>query len=105
MLWLVLQFILLALVIIVAGSYLARFADAIGELTGLGGSLAGFVLLAAAALRMGAFNLAIGNIFGGNSFNMAIFVVLDFFSPEPLLRAPSLTLRVTILPVARSIAS
>ena len=30
---------------------------------------------------MGAFDLAVGNLFGSNSFNMVIFVALDLAKP------------------------
>ena len=38
------QFAILAVVIIAAGMILTKCADAIGELTGLGGSLSGMIL-------------------------------------------------------------
>ena len=45
MIWL--QFLAAALVIVFAGSRLARYGDMLGEKTGLGRSWAGLVLLAA----------------------------------------------------------
>ena len=44
MLWI--QFVVSALVIILAGSRLSRYGDIIAEKTGLGGSLVGVVLMA-----------------------------------------------------------
>jgi cation:H+ antiporter len=38
-----------------------------------------------AAVRMGAFDLALGSIFGSNSFNMVLLVPLDLVQPGPLL--------------------
>lgn len=35
-----------------------------------------------AAVRIGALDLAVGNLFGSNSFNMVIFVVLDLATPS-----------------------
>jgi len=34
-----------------------------------------------AAVRMGAFDLAVGNLFGSNAFNMAIFFAIDLAQP------------------------
>jgi cation:H+ antiporter len=45
-----------------------------------------------AALRLGAINLAIGNIFGSNMFNMLVLAIDDlFYAPGPLLAAVSPT--------------
>ena len=79
-----------------AAPSLARTADELARVTGLGGTFVGTTLVAAttslpeivtttAALRMGAVNLAIGNVFGSNTFNMVILSVADLFSPEPIL--------------------
>lgn len=40
-----------------------------------------------AALRLGAYDLAIGNVFGSNSFNIAMLAVLDVVRAGPLLKA------------------
>ena len=40
-----------------------------------------------AAVRLGAFDLAIGNTFGSNAFNMVLFVPLDAFHEGPLFAA------------------
>ena len=37
------------------------------------------------ALRLGAYDLAIGNVFGSNSFNIAMLAVLDVVQAGPLL--------------------
>ena len=85
---LIIQFVALAAVIVVAGSFLARFADLIGERTGMGRSLAGLVLLATAtslpelmvscsAGYLGAGDMAAGNLFGSSLYNLAILAVLD----------------------------
>jgi cation:H+ antiporter len=90
MLLLFAQFLALAAVIVTAGSFLARYGDAIGEQTGLGGSLAGLILLASAtslpeltvdcsAAMIGAPNLAVGDLFGSSLFNLLILAGLDLY--------------------------
>lgn len=88
MLALVAQFVLLATIIVVAGSFLTRYGDAIGEQTGMGGSLAGLILLASAtslpemavdvnAALLGAPDLAVGDLLGSSLFNLLILAALD----------------------------
>jgi cation:H+ antiporter len=85
-----------ALVIFIAGPYLAEAAGDLAELTGLGSTFVGTTLVAVstslpelvsmiAALRLGAFDLAIGNVFGSNAFNMILLVPLDLLYAKPLL--------------------
>jgi cation:H+ antiporter len=82
------QFILCAAMIIVAGAFLTRCADAIAERTGFGRLLVGSVLLAAAtslpelsvdvaAVRMGLPDLAVGDLLGSSLMNLLILAVLD----------------------------
>lgn len=82
-----------ALVILVASPALAWSAKHIAEVSGLGNTFVGTWLLGLstslpefvtsfAAVRIGALDLAVGNLFGSNSFNMVIFVVLDLASPS-----------------------
>ncbi|MFO0954135.1 MAG: hypothetical protein U0835_23865 [Isosphaeraceae bacterium] len=89
-------FVAAAAVILVAAPFLAQAADRLAEHTGLGRSFVGTTLVALstslpelvaslAALRMGAQDLAIGNVFGSNSFNIAMLAVLDAVQPGPLL--------------------
>lgn len=84
-----------AAVILVIGPYLATTAGRIADLSGLGKTFVGttFVALSTslpelvasiAALRMGAFDLCIGNIFGSNAFNMLLFFPLDWAYPGTL---------------------
>jgi cation:H+ antiporter len=72
-----------------AGPKLAHVAGALAEETGLGGTFVGTTLVAVTtslpelvasltAIRMGAIDLAIGNAFGSNAFNIVLFVPLDF---------------------------
>jgi cation:H+ antiporter len=85
---------LAAAAILAAAPSFARSAEGIAEATGLGGTFVGTLLvglatslpeLAAslAAVRMGAHDLAIGNLLGSNAFNMAVFLVLDVAQPGP----------------------
>lgn len=89
-----------ALAIFLAAPYLSESAGVIARETGLGQTFIGTTLLAfctslpeivstAAALRMGAFDLAVGNIFGSNAFNMVILIPLDMIHPGNLLGAVS----------------
>lgn len=83
-----LQFILSAIVIVIAGTVLTRCADAIADLTGMGRLLVGSLLLAGAtslpelmidlhAIRLGAVDLAVGDLMGSNLFNLLILAMLD----------------------------
>jgi cation:H+ antiporter len=93
-------FAVCAAAIFVAGPFLAHAADELAKKTGLGGTFVGTTLVAfstslpelvssLAALRMGAFDLAIGNVFGSNAFNMILLAPLDALHPTPLLSAVS----------------
>ncbi len=89
-----------AVVIFFAAPHVAESASKIAELSGLGSTFVGTTLVALstslpelvatlAAVRLGAFDLALGNIFGSNAFNMILFVPLDLGYPGPLLAAVS----------------
>lgn len=84
-----------ALAILLVGPRLAHVAGNIAELSGWGDSFVGTTLVALttsmpelvaswAAIRLGAYDLAIGNVFGSNAFNMALFVPLDMAFPGVL---------------------
>ncbi len=88
LLQLTIQFTALALIIVVAGMYLARFADRLGRITGLGSSMAGLILLAIAtslpelaigcsAALIPAPDLAIGDLLGSSLFNLLILATID----------------------------
>lgn len=90
------EFILAALVILVAGVALTDAADGIATATGLGRTLVGTTMLAVAtglpeivttstAARMGQLEMAIGNILGANVMNMLVLAVVDLVYPESLL--------------------
>lgn len=100
------QFVIAAAGIVVAAPFLAGAAGRIAELSGLGGTFIGTTLVAfstslpelvatIAAVRLGAFDLALGNIFGSNAFNMAMLLPVDMASKGPLLSNVSQTHAVT----------
>jgi cation:H+ antiporter len=92
----VIGYIASAAVILAAAPFLAKAADHLAEQSGLGRTFFGTTLVALctslpeiattfAAVRMKAFDLAVGNIFGSNCFNMAIIVPLDLAHEGSLL--------------------
>lgn len=91
------QFILSALAIVTAGSFLTKFADRISEATGWGRMFVGGLLLAGAtslpelmvdlqAVRLDLPDLAVGDILGSSLFNLLILAVLDFAFPSAFRR-------------------
>ncbi len=116
MTWLVIKFVLLSAAIVVIGTFLTRFADRLGELTGMGRSLAGALLLALAtslpelavgahAVQIPAPDLAVGDLLGSCLFNVLILAVLDLmhrqrgtmFSPAASRHALSAIATMTLL--------
>jgi cation:H+ antiporter len=95
----VLRFAGAALVILAAGPVLARSAEEVAAASGLGQTFVGSSLVAVttslpelvssiAAVRIGSYNLAVGNLFGSNAFNMLALVFADVaYLPGPLLSA------------------
>lgn len=88
-----LGFVIATAVIVVAVPQLVTASTQIADATGLGASFIGTVLLSfvtslpefltsLAAVRMGAPELAVGNLFGSNVFNMLMVGVADFFYLE-----------------------
>lgn len=94
MIWL--QFASVALVIVLAGTRLARYGDVLGEKTGLGRSWIGVVLLAATTSLPELFtgfgstalaslpDIALGDVLGSCMFNLLILSMMDAIQPEPL---------------------
>lgn len=93
MAFIIFQFILSALVIIVAGSFLTKFADKISETTGWGRMFVGGLLLAGAtslpelmvdlkAVELDLPDLAVGDLLGSSLFNLLILATLDFTYPS-----------------------
>lgn len=89
----VLGFAAAAIVLMLAVPELVRATADIAEITGLGTTFVGTALLslvtslpeliaAIAAVRLGAHDLAIGNLFGSNIFNMLGLGLADFFYTE-----------------------
>ena len=83
------QFVVSGAVIVFAGTRLSQYGDMIAEKTGLTRNWVGLFLLAmitslpelvasSSASVIGAPDIAMGNIFGSNLFNLMILVVLDF---------------------------
>ena len=97
----VVTFVGAALVILVAAPQFAASAKGIAEVTGIGPTfigtwLVGFstslpeLVTSLAALRLRAYDLAVGNLFGSNALNMTFFVVLDpLHQGRPVLSAVS----------------
>lgn len=95
-----------------------RFADVAGELadhTGLGGTFVGTTFVAVCtslpelvtsvmAVRIGAFDLLIGNIFGSNAFNIMLLAPVDFIYDGSLLADASSTHAVTALAIVLATA-
>ena len=95
------DFALATLAIVIAAPSLAVSANKIAEVTGIGTTFIGTSLLAVttslpelvtsfAAVRLGAFDLAVGNLFGSNAFNMSVLFIVDIaYRPGSLLSAVS----------------
>lgn len=86
-----------AIVVVIAAIFLPKIGEAIAETTGLGQTFVGNIFIAVstslpevvvsiAAVKMGAINLAVGNLFGSNIFNIFILGIDDlFFVKGPIL--------------------
>jgi cation:H+ antiporter len=86
-----------ALVVVVAATFLPIIGEGIAEITGLGQTFVGNIFIAIStslpeivvaisAVKIDAIDLAIGNLFGSNIFNVFILAVDDiFFVKGPLL--------------------
>lgn len=95
----ILRFAGAAVVILAAAPVLAYSGREIAEATGMGETFVGTALLAVstslpeliasiAAVRIGAHDLAVGNLFGSNAFNMAALLLVDAaYTPAALLRS------------------
>jgi cation:H+ antiporter len=93
----VVNYIINALFVITAAIFLPKIGEGIAESTGLGQTFVGNIFIAVstslpevvvsiAAIKIGAIDLAIGNLFGSNIFNMFILALDDiFFTKGPLL--------------------
>jgi len=88
----IIEFALAAIAISLAAPAFAWSAGRVAQFTGLGTTFVGTWLLglstslpefvtSLAAVRLGAFDLAVGNLFGSNAFNMIVFFFLDLAQP------------------------
>lgn len=88
----IVRFVAATLAIFLIAPSFAGSAHVIAERSGLGTTFFGTLFVGAstslpeivtciAAVRMGAFDLAVGNLFGSNVFNMTIFLAMDLASP------------------------
>ncbi len=94
-------FLLYSAIIVAAACYLPELGERIAKLTGWGESFIGNSFIAistslpeiavsVAAARMGAFDMAVANLFGSNIFNIAVIAVTDlFYKKGALLRTVS----------------
>ncbi len=85
-----LTFTVAALIVVAAGVWLSSIAERISDETGLGRSFVGAVFLGVStslpeiaaslsAVRLGAIDLAIGNVLGSNLFNVTLLAIYDVF--------------------------
>ncbi|MFZ5879533.1 MAG: sodium:calcium antiporter [Chloroflexota bacterium] len=83
-------FILNAVAVVALGIWLSSIGDRLSATTGLSRSFVGNLFLATttslpeiaaslAAIRLGAIDLAIGNVLGSNLFNIMLFAIYDIF--------------------------
>lgn len=96
------RFLLAALVVVVAGTWLPEAADRLATAMGWTQGLVGTVFMAVVttlpemavtlgALRIGALDMAIGNLLGSNLFNLAILALADLaYLGAPLLTVASI---------------
>ncbi len=93
----VLHYVVNAVIVIIAAIFLPKIGEGIAKVTGLGQTFVGNffiaistslpeVVVSVAAVRMDAVDLAIGNLFGSNIFNIFILAIDDiFFTKGPIL--------------------
>jgi cation:H+ antiporter len=96
-----LQFLIAAGFIVIAGIFLTDATDSIADITGLGHTFIGSIFLAIStslpetvttitAVRLGYLDMAVANVFGANFMNLFILFWADlFYIPAPLLYAVS----------------
>lgn len=100
-------FVVATLGVLVAAPVLAEAAKELAEATGISTTFIGTSLVAVtttlpelvttfAAVRLGAYDMAVGNLFGSNAFNMAVLLPADLaYGKGPLLAAVEPTHAVT----------
>lgn len=89
----------LAALVLVGGALLSQSGDAFADRTDVGSGMVGLLLLATAtslpevtvitaAIRDGHYEMAVGDIFGANLFNIAMIFIIDLFLPgAPVLQS------------------
>lgn len=93
-------FIVSAGILVLASPFLSQAAGRLADEAGLGRTFVGTTLVALctslpelvatlSSLKLGAYDMAIGNIFGSNAFNMLLLVPLDIAHQGSLLSAVS----------------
>ncbi len=105
----IMGFVAATMVLIIAAPLLATSAKEIADQSGVSTTFLGTSLVAVvttlpelvtslAAVRLGAFDLAVGNLFGSNAFNMAAFLFADLaYRGGPLFGAIASTHALTAL--------
>jgi cation:H+ antiporter len=95
------QFTIASIAVLLFAPILALSGQGIAAATGIGETFVGALLLAGstslpelvasiAAVRIGAYELAVGNLFGSNAFNMVALLAADLaYLPGPILAAVS----------------
>ncbi len=90
-----------AVLIVAVAAYLPHIGERIAAMTGFGQTFVGSFFIAlstslpelvvtVAAIRLGAVDLALGNLFGSNLFNIAVLAIEDFlYTKGPLLASAS----------------
>lgn len=89
-------FLVASLVTLVAGVVLEQSGDRLADLMGINGVLFGATVLALASalpeistaitgVKMKAYTLVFGDIFGGNAFQLILFVLADLLAGQPVL--------------------
>lgn len=93
----IVSFCINAVIIVFAAIFLPEIGESIARSTGLGQTFVGTILIAVsttlpelvvsiAAVKIGAFDLAIGNLFGSTLFNLFVLAIDDiFFMKGPIL--------------------
>ena len=93
----ILNYLANAILVVIAASFLPGIGEKIAEMTGLGQTFVGSFLIAlstslpeivvsVAAIRIGAADMAIGNLFGSNLFNLLLLAIDDLlFFKGPIL--------------------
>lgn len=89
-------FLVTSLITLVAGVVLEQSGDALADKLGINGVLFGATVLALASalpeistaitgVKMKSYTLVFGDIFGGNAFQLILFVVADLLAKQPVL--------------------